>query len=117
LDVGERCLYWVDIDRGEVHRFDPETRRDTLMITLDRQVGAVRGHRRIDSAADRRRSAERTSAGLRRPATRVASAVQVGVQPEPEDERDCKPGEQRQERKAGVALVLVSPRRHADRKR
>ena len=40
-DAGEHCLYWVDIELGEVHRFDPETRRDTLVITLDRQVGAV----------------------------------------------------------------------------
>ena len=40
-DAGEHCLYWVDIERGEVHRFDPETGRDTLVITLDRRVGAV----------------------------------------------------------------------------
>jgi sugar lactone lactonase YvrE len=40
-DDGEHCLYWGDIERGQVHRFDPETRRDTLVITLDRQVGAV----------------------------------------------------------------------------
>ena len=40
-DAGEGCLYWVDIERGEVHRFDPEARHDTVAITLDRQVGAV----------------------------------------------------------------------------
>lgn len=40
-DDGEHCLYWVDIELGEVHRFDPETRRDALVIKLDRQVGAV----------------------------------------------------------------------------
>ena len=22
-DADDRCLYWVDIERGEVHRFDP----------------------------------------------------------------------------------------------
>ena len=40
-DAGEQCLYWVDIEHGEVHRFDPVTRRDAVVITLDRQVGAV----------------------------------------------------------------------------
>ena len=40
-DAGEQCLYWVDIEHGEVHSFDPVTRRDTVVITLDRQVGAV----------------------------------------------------------------------------
>ena len=40
-DDGERCLYWVDIERGEVHRFDPAARRDVVVLTLDRQVGAV----------------------------------------------------------------------------
>jgi sugar lactone lactonase YvrE len=40
-DAGERCLYWVDIERGEVHRFDPAARRDVVVIALDRQVGAV----------------------------------------------------------------------------
>ena len=40
-DADDSCLYWVDIERGEVHRFDPVTRRDTVVIALDRQVGAV----------------------------------------------------------------------------
>ena len=40
-DADDRCLYWVDIERGEVHRFDPLAGRDTVVITLDRQVGAV----------------------------------------------------------------------------
>ena len=40
-DADDRCLYWVDIERGEVHRFDPVAGRDTVVITLDRQVGAV----------------------------------------------------------------------------
>jgi sugar lactone lactonase YvrE len=40
-DSDDRCLYWVDIERGEVHRFDPVTRRDTVVIALDRHVGAV----------------------------------------------------------------------------
>ena len=40
-DAGEGCLYWVDIERGEVHRFDPVTQRDAVVLTLDRQVGAV----------------------------------------------------------------------------
>ena len=40
-DADEGCLHWVDIERGEVHRFDPVTQRDTVVLTLDRQVGAV----------------------------------------------------------------------------
>ena len=40
-DAEEKCLYWVDIECGEVHRFDPLAGRDTIVITLDRQVGAV----------------------------------------------------------------------------
>ena len=40
-DAGEACLHWVDIERGEVHRFDPVTQRDIVVLTLDRQVGAV----------------------------------------------------------------------------
>ena len=40
-DADEGCLHWVDIERGEVHRFDPVTRRNTVVLTLDRQVGAV----------------------------------------------------------------------------
>jgi sugar lactone lactonase YvrE len=36
--VGERRLYWVDIGRNELHRFDPETGRDERRV-FDQPVG------------------------------------------------------------------------------
>jgi len=39
-DGSSKCLYWVDIDNGELHRYDPATRRDDA-IPIGHQVSAV----------------------------------------------------------------------------
>jgi L-arabinonolactonase len=38
--AAEQCLYWVDIDGGMLHRFDPSTGTDTARA-LDRPLGCV----------------------------------------------------------------------------
>src|SRR5690348_5133226 len=39
-DAARGCLYWVDVDRHEIHRYS-ETAGDQLVVTLDVPVGAV----------------------------------------------------------------------------
>lgn len=40
---GENCLYWVDIERGEVHLYDPVAKSDNV-ISLGKKVGTVVPH-------------------------------------------------------------------------
>jgi sugar lactone lactonase YvrE len=39
-DAAEQALYWVDVKRGEVHRFDPATGRDARWIVAE-DVGSL----------------------------------------------------------------------------
>lgn len=38
-NVDEQCLYWVDIPRGELFRYDPATGENTLVYTHDGMIG------------------------------------------------------------------------------
>jgi len=37
-DEHAQCLYWVDIDAGQLHRFDPASEKDTFM-QFDEEIG------------------------------------------------------------------------------
>ena len=40
-DERRQDLVWLDIPRGEVHRFDPATGSDSVVLALDEPVGAA----------------------------------------------------------------------------